>query len=66
MERKILVPDMQCENCALRISEALKCAKIDATVELESKIVTVNGCENCYNTAFSEIYDLGFTPEKII
>ncbi len=64
MERIIKVPDMHCENCVRRINEALATAKVEATVDLETRTVTVSGCENCYNTAFNEIYDLGFTPEK--
>lgn len=65
MERIINVPDMHCENCVRRIREALAEAKVDATVDLKTKTVKVNGCENCYNTAFDEIYDLGFSPEKV-
>lgn len=64
MERIIKVPDMHCENCVRRINEALAATKVEAIVDLEAKTVTVNGCENCYNTAFNEIHDLGFTPEK--
>ncbi|MBQ8203168.1 MAG: heavy-metal-associated domain-containing protein [Clostridia bacterium] len=64
MERKIYVPDMHCENCVRRIDNALKEIKITATVNLETKTVTVSGCEHCYKKAFDEIYDLGFTPEN--
>ena len=65
MERKISVPDMHCENCVRRIKEALSELKIEANIDLESKTVTVIGCENCFQTAFNEIYDLGFTPNKM-
>ena len=41
----------------------LKEAGIDATVELASQTVTVNGCAHCLEKAKNEIYDLGFTPE---
>lgn len=60
---KIYVPDMHCENCVKRITVALKEAGIDATVELASQTVTVNGCAHCLEKAKNEIYDLGFTPE---
>ena len=61
--KKIFVPDMHCENCVKRITAALKEAGIDATVELSSQTVTVNGCAHCLEKAKNEIYDLGFTPE---
>ena len=64
MEKKLYVPDMHCENCVRRINEALAAANIKGTVDLESKTVTVDGCDHCLETAFNEIYDLGFTPEK--
>lgn len=60
---KIYVPDMHCENCVKRITAALKEAGIDATVDLSSQTVTVNGCAHCLEKAKNEIYDLGFTPE---
>ncbi len=65
MERKILVPDMHCENCVRRIEEALKKIDITATVDLSTQTVTVSGCEHCYKKAFDEIYDIGFTPENV-
>ncbi|MBO5021041.1 MAG: heavy-metal-associated domain-containing protein [Clostridia bacterium] len=63
MQKNIVVPDMHCENCVRRITEALKKAGIDATVDLNAQTVTVVGCENCFKKAFDEIYDLGFTPQ---
>ena len=64
MERKIIVPDMHCENCVNRIDKALKEIKVSASIDLENQTVTVSGCENCYKKAFNEIYDLGFTPKE--
>lgn len=63
MEKIIRVPDMHCENCVRRITEALKTAGINATVDLKNQTVTVSGCEHCFKKAFDEIYDLGFSPE---
>ena len=63
MEKVIKVPDMHCENCVRRISEALSAAKLNAKIDLQSQTVTVDGCEHCFKKAFDEIYDLGFTPE---
>ena len=60
---KIAVPDMMCENCVKRISNALQAAELTSTVSLEEKAVTIDGCQNCVQTAVSELEDLGFSPE---
>ena len=60
---KIAVPDMMCENCVKRITNALTEADLKFSVSLEEKTVTIGGCENCVKTAVSELEDLGFTPE---
>ncbi len=65
MERKISVPDMHCNGCVSRIEKALKDEKLDFSVSLENKTVTVNGCENCLKTAIDTLNDLGFTPSVI-
>ncbi len=62
MLHKINVPDMHCENCVKRINNALCETGIKFEVSLESKTVTVDGCEHCLKTALSELEDLGFTP----
>ena len=59
----ISVPDMMCENCVKRITNALTEAQLKFTVSLESKSVTIDGCEHCLKTAVEELEDLGFTPE---
>ena len=59
----ILVPDMMCENCVKRITNALTEAELKFTVHLESKSVSIDGCEHCMKTAMEELEDLGFTPE---
>ena len=63
MIHKISVPDMHCEHCVKRIDSALKETGINFAVDLENKLVTVDGCEKCLSTALNELYDLGFTPE---
>lgn len=60
---KISVPDMMCENCVRRITNALDAAELKFQVSLENKTVTVDGCDNCVKTAVSELEDLGFTPQ---
>ena len=62
MEKVISVPDMHCDACVKRITNALNAVGLKFTVSLESKTVTVSGCEHCLKTALSEIEDLGFTP----
>ena len=59
----IKVPDMMCENCVKRITNALTAAELKFQVDLAEKKVTIDGCENCVKTAVGELEDLGFTPE---
>ncbi len=54
------VPGMHCDNCVKRITNALTDAGLNFTVSLEDKTVSIDGCENCVNTAISELDDLGF------
>lgn len=64
MAKKILVPDMHCEKCVSRISEALNKVKISADIDLQAKSVEIQN-ETDYKKAFDEIYDLGFSPEEV-
>ena len=59
----ISVPDMMCENCVKRITNALTEADLKFEVSLADKTVTIDGCQNCVQTAVSELEDLGFSPE---
>ena len=61
--KTVYVPEMMCQNCVRRITEALTEAKLDFTVDLETKTVSINGCENCLKTAINELDDLGFSAE---
>ena len=58
----IKVPDMMCENCVKRITNALTDADLKFEVSLADKTVTIDGCQNCLKTAMGELEDLGFTP----
>ena len=40
----ISVPDMMCENCVKRITNALTAAELKFTVSLDTKTVTIDGC----------------------
>ena len=59
----ISVPDMMCENCVKRITNALTEADLKFEVSLADKTVTVDGNDSSVQTAVSELEDLGFTPE---
>jgi len=59
----IKVPEMMCENCVKRITNALTEAELKFTVKLEDKTVTIDGCQHCVATAVSELEDLGFSAE---
>ena len=65
MLHKISVPDMHCNKCVERINKALDETGIKYEVSLDSKTVTVDGCDHCLKTALTELEDLGFTPKKI-
>ena len=59
----ISVPDMMCENCVKRITNALTEADLKFAVSLPEKTVTVEGGDSSVKTAVSELEDLGFTPK---
>lgn len=63
MDYKISVPDMHCNGCVERINKALNAEKLDFSVSLEDKTVTLRGCEHCLKTALGAIEDLGFEPK---
>lgn len=60
----IRVPDMMCENCVKRITNALGAAGVDFSVSLEQKSVEVRGGDRAVQTAMTELEELGFTPER--
>ena len=41
----ISVPDMMCENCVKRITNALTAAELKFSVSLDTKTVTIDGCD---------------------
>lgn len=63
MIHNISVPDMHCGKCVERIEKALHETGIKFSVSLDTKTVTVDGCDHCLKTALIELEDLGFTPE---
>ena len=61
--KTISVPDMMCENCVRRITDALTKADLKFEVSLEKTTVEIDGGDSCVKTAVGELEDLGFTPE---
>lgn len=57
------VPEMHCEKCVARITNALRAAELSFEVCLDSKTVTIDGTEADVEKAKSELDDLGFTAE---
>ncbi|BAK98930.1 putative metal-binding protein [Oscillibacter valericigenes Sjm18-20] len=60
--KTISVPDMMCENCVRRITDALTGANLKFQVSLEKKTVEIDGSDGDVETALGELEDLGFTP----
>ncbi len=57
------VPDMHCENCVKRITDALNEAELKFKVSLADKTVTIDGCDSCVAKAKAKLDDLGFSAE---
>ncbi len=55
------VKEMSCNHCVERIKKALEAAGIKHSIDLETKTVTIDGCENCVKKAIEEMDDIGFT-----
>lgn len=62
---KFKCEEMMCGHCVSRIDTALTDAQIEHSVDLDSKTVTIEGCENCAAKAAEILDDLGYTPVKI-
>jgi copper chaperone CopZ len=57
------VPDMHCEKCVERITNALNVAKLIFQISLKDKTVIIDGDESNVNTAIEALDDLGFDVE---
>ena len=57
---QLSVPQIHCSKCVERIQHALDETGIAFFVSLETKTVTVDGCEHCLQTAIQALDDLGF------
>ena len=57
---QLSVPGIHCPKCVERIQKALDQTGITFSVSLDTKTVTVDGCEHCLKTAMTTLDDLGF------
>lgn len=55
------VPEMHCERCVARITEALQKDGLKFSVNLAEQTVTIDGCDHCVATAVETLDDLGFS-----
>lgn len=62
--RVLKVPEMHCERCVARITEALQKDGLKFSVSLADKTVTIDGCDHCVATAKDTLDDLGFSAEE--
>lgn len=63
--KKFKCEEMMCNNCVSRIDKALAAAEIDHKVDLDSKTVAIEGCENCEKKAVEILDDLGFSAVEV-
>lgn len=57
------VSDMHCGKCVERITKTLEEEKLDFSVSLTDKTVTINGCDGCVAKALEKLDDIGFSAE---
>ncbi|MEF9970703.1 MAG: heavy-metal-associated domain-containing protein [Oscillospiraceae bacterium] len=57
---KIIVSDMRCENCVARISKALNAEKLNFSIDLAAKTLSLEGGASEAKLALQRLDDLGF------
>ena len=58
---KILkIPTMSCEHCVKRIAECLTENEIAYEIDLDQKLVRIDGCDNCVAKALTALADIGY------
>lgn len=63
--RVLKAEDMHCGKCVERITKALDKAGLEFEVDLESKTVSIDGCDQCVATAREIMDDLGFDTVEV-
>jgi len=61
---QLKVPEIHCEMCVKRITNALNDANLDFSVSLQDKIVSIEGDTNAVNAAISALDDIGFEAKQ--
>lgn len=61
MKNILLIKDMNCENCAMKIDKVLSETRVDYEINLEKKCVIVNGNYDMVSIARKAINEIGFT-----
>lgn len=61
---QLKVPEMHCEMCVKRITNALNDAKLNFSVSLQDKTVNLEGTEIAVKTAISVLDDIGFEAKQ--
>ena len=61
---ELKVPEMHCEMCVKRITNALNDAKLSFSVSLQDKTVGIEGDDNAVNAAISALDDIGFEAKQ--
>lgn len=57
--------EISCNHCVSRIENGLKEAGIKHSVDLDSKLVTIDGGEDCTANAIEVLDDLGFSAVEV-
>lgn len=63
--KKFKCEEIMCEGCVARIDKALTAAEIEHHVDLNSKTVTVEGCEHCEKKTVEILDDLGYSAVEV-
>ncbi|MDE8163371.1 heavy-metal-associated domain-containing protein [Erysipelothrix rhusiopathiae] len=61
MKHIIFVDNMKCEGCVKRISEELDNTRVDYTISLPNKSVTVEGSNDTVHAAKQAIQSAGYS-----
>lgn len=61
MQSIIMVADMNCVNCAKKIEQALMGTRVKFDINIDRKIVIVDGDNDMVRLAKHMITDIGFT-----
>ena len=64
--RILAIPDMSCEHCVNRITTCLDEVIEEFVVDLATKTVSFEGCDNCVAKAITALAAIDYPAEEII